>query len=295
MIGSDAGGSSDVAPSETGAPGAGGGVVTTGAGVLAPATGEMAKSADSTGVTGGSVGVPAAIDNSPVSLDAKIAHTAAMELQVKRGDFSAAWQRATRVATAAGGSVTSSSTSDTGNAPRTGTMTLRVPSDHFQGTLDGLSGVGSVRSLATGSQDETQTYVDTSSRLRHDRAVESRLLTLLARTNTVSEALAVQNRLDAIQSQIEVETGRIQYLASITSFSTIDLTITESGHRAVKQPLRAHTSSLGHALNVASARFTANVGRGIVWLGGALPLLLLAAALALAACVLIGRRNRAAG
>ncbi|MBC7643791.1 MAG: DUF4349 domain-containing protein, partial [Thermoleophilia bacterium] len=207
-----------------------------------------------------------------VSLDPKIARTAAMEVLVKRGSFDSAWRRATDVATAAGGSVTASSTSTAGNDARTGNMTLRVPSDHFQRALDGLSAVGKVRSLATGSVDQTQEYVDTSSRLRHDRAVESRLLTLLARTATVSEALAVQNRLDTLQSEIEVETGRIQYLTNITSFSTIELTISERGHVANK-PRTAHTSSLGHALKVAGDRFTANVASGIVWLGGALPLL----------------------
>ena len=74
------------------------------------------------------------------------------------------------------------------------------------------------------SDDLTQDYVDTESRLRHARLVEARLVALLDEAKTVNETLAVQSRLDDVQLRIETDRGRLDNLTRVTSYATIAVT-----------------------------------------------------------------------
>ena len=212
------------------------------------------------------------------ALDTKIVRTGSITLRTKRANFEDAWSDAQAVATGHGGYIVAASRSGAGDSARIGTITMRVPTGRFEDAVDRLRGLDhvSVRGLDISSQDVTQEYVDTKSRLRHDRAVESRLITLLAKANTVSEVLAVQSRLDSVQEQIEVARGRLQYLDKLTAMSTIEVAL--RAPRAAgdtKQQAQDDPSVLGEALRDASDRFNANVASAIVWLGGALPALVM--------------------
>lgn len=244
-------------------------------GVAAPATAPVAATADEATST---IAAP--------ELDAKIIRTGSLQLKVKRGTFEDAWGDAQSVAGSFGGYVLTASRSGAGKGPRYGTITMRVPSGRFDAALDRLRDTShaKVERLDVSSQDVSQEYVDTKSRLRHDRAVEGRLLALLARTETVSEVLAVQARLDQVQEQIEVSKGRIAYLDKMTAMSTIELTLREPGaHSTPKQA--QERSTLARSFDDAVERFVGNIGAAMVWFGGALPVL---AAIAFAAFV--GRR-----
>jgi hypothetical protein len=207
------------------------------------------------------------------TLDAKVLRTADVSIRVRHGRFDEQWARAMRLAGSYGGYVASSSLSKYGaKAPRSGSITLRVPAAHFDDALSRLRALGVVVSLDQSSQDVTQEYVDAKSRLRHDRAVEAQLLQLLGNTRKVSDALAVQDRLDTLQQQIEVETGRLQYLDKMTAFSTLDLHLSEPGAGSPHpKPTAPESWGLGTAIDDAAHRAVANVNRSIVWLGGALP------------------------
>ena len=228
------------------------------------------------------------------SIDAKIVRTASMELRTKRGGFEDAWSDTTAVAGLFGGTVLSASRSGSGDGPRTGTITLRIPSDRFDKAVERLRDTPrtSVRRLDIASQDVTQEYVDVRSRLRHDRAVEGRLLALLAQTEGVGEVLAVQSRLDQVQEQIEISTGRLGYLATMTATSTVDVTLRDPGAKAAAKA-DDRGSVLGDALRDARAQGSENVAAAIIWLGGALPALVLLTIVAIVARVAWRRRSSA--
>jgi hypothetical protein len=227
----------------------------------------------------------------PPALDAKIVRTASLELDIRRGRFEAAWGDVQAVATAHGGYILAATRSGAGDTARTGSITMRVPSERFEDAIERLRGVedATVERLDVASQDVTQEYVDVRSRLRHDRAVEGRLLALLAEAEGVSEVLAVQARLDTVQQQIEVARGRLQYLDKLTELSTITI--------ALRAPATADRDErtagpLGEAFEQARERFVANVAAVVVWLGGALPALVMLAVAGVVARV-AWRRNGA--
>jgi hypothetical protein len=255
-------------------------------GVAAPAVAAdgVARTADSIApVGGGGLDAP--------SLDSKIIRTATLELEVKRGSFEDAWSDAQAIAGSHGGYIVSASRSGAGDSTRLGTITMRVPTAKFDSAVDRIRDIDrtKVEQLDVASQDVTQEYVDTRSRLRHDRAVEGRLLALLAETDGVSEVLAVQSRLDQVQEQIEVEKGRIDYLDKLTSMSTITVSLHGPGSKA--EARKDDDSVLGEAWTDARERFAENVASAIVWVGGALPTLLVLAAIGLVGRIAWHRRS----
>jgi hypothetical protein len=101
-------------------------------------------------------------------------------------------------------------------------ITIRVPAERFDAVLGGVEGLASrVMSRSISGQDVTEEYVDLESRLRNLEATRTRLLDLLERANRVEDALNVNNALTDVQGQIELITGRMQYLRQSSAMSTI--------------------------------------------------------------------------
>jgi hypothetical protein len=254
------------------------------ASVIAPRDGGDVAATDEVAVPSRGLDAP--------SVDARIIRSAGIELRVKRGHFEDSWGDAQAVAGAFGGYIAAASRSGAAGGTRLGTITMRVPTGKFDAAVERLRDLGAtkVERLDISSEDVTQEYVDTKSRLRHDRAVEARLLALLAETDGVSEVLAVQARLDQVQEQIEVSRGRLQYLDKLTALSTISVTL-RAPASAREDAGDDDGSVLGDAWTDARERFAENVASAIVWAGGALPTLLVLAALAVAARVAWRRRS----
>lgn len=232
---------------------------------------------------------PAAGGLAQPDLDARIVRSGAIELRTPRRRFEDAWGDVQAVATGSGGYVIEASRSGAGDSARRATITLRVPGERFEAALERLRDVrgAKVGRLDVSSQDVTQEYVDTRSRLRHDRAVEGRLLALLAEADGVSEVLAVQARLDTVQQQIEVARGRLQYLDKLTEMATIQVSLVTPAATGTDRPER---SELREAFGDAGERFVENVAAAVVWIGGLLPALIALAVLAVVVRVASTRR-----
>ena len=105
-------------------------------------------------------------------------------------------------------------------------VAIRVPAHK----LDDV--VLQLRELATkvdheisNSQDVTDEYVDTESRLRSLEATEQSLLELLGRAGSVEDALEVQRSLAELQAEIEAMKGRIRFLQQTSAFSLINVNL----------------------------------------------------------------------
>lgn len=222
-----------------------------------------------------------------VSIDAKIVRNGALQLASSRKEFGAVWNDAQAVSTSFGGYVISAHRSGVSEDARQGAFTMRVPTKRFDSALDRLQSItnAKVEGLDVSSEDVTQEFVDVRSRLRHDRAVEERLMLLLARAQGVSEVLAVQSRLDSVQQRIEVARGRMQYLEKMTTMSTIEVTISAPSKVSAKSSERVNHGVIVSALIQAKTDFVRNAAAIIVWVSGLLPVLIL-----LTASGLIGRR-----
>ncbi len=71
------------------------------------------------------------------------------------------------------------------------------------------------------ASDVTEEFTDLQSRLRNLEATETQLLRLLERAETISDILTVQDRLNAVQNDIEFVKGRLQLIDDLTDLATI--------------------------------------------------------------------------
>jgi len=108
-------------------------------------------------------------------------------------------------------------------------ITLRVPERLFDSAMKRFAKLGEVQSTSTASEDVTSQYVDLQARLRHYRAVESRLVRFLAATDNVNQMLAVQDRIDEIQLTIEQLSAQLKSLSETTAYGTLSIYLREQG------------------------------------------------------------------
>ncbi len=113
-------------------------------------------------------------------------------------------------------------------------LIVRVPTENFQEFIDGISeGVDYFDQRTITRQDVSEEFVDLEARLKAKRTLEERYLELLKKANNVKEMLEIECELSNIREEIEAKQGRLQYLQSQVSMSTINIefykTTTETG------------------------------------------------------------------
>ena len=105
-------------------------------------------------------------------------------------------------------------------------VSVRVPAQALDDAVLGIREVGiEVVSELSSSQDVTDDYVDTKSRLTSLRATEQALLSLFERAVEVDDALEVQHELATVQADIEALLGRIRYMEETAAFSLINVRV----------------------------------------------------------------------
>jgi uncharacterized protein DUF4349 len=206
----------------------------------------------------------------------QIVQTSSVRLSVQRGRFDETVDEARSIAAGLAGFVVSSSASQ-GSAQRLvrGTLVLRIPARNYAEAMKALASLGRVEARRENGQDVSQEYVDLRARTRQLQAVESQLLELLDRANTVGAALAVQQQLSQVQLDLEQARGRLQYLDDQVAFSTISLDLHE---RVLPIPTSGGDRfGIVDAWSKAAAGFLAVLGWTFVVLATAAPLVLILA------------------
>jgi hypothetical protein len=134
--------------------------------------------------------------------------------------------RLTGIADSKGGFVLSSDVTTTkdgsGEELRTATVVFRVPSAAFDETLTAVRSLGKrVSDEKVTGQDVTEEYVDVEARIKAEHAVEDQYLSVLKQATSITDILAVQQKLGEVRTEIERAEGRRRFLESQTSFSTV--------------------------------------------------------------------------
>jgi hypothetical protein len=208
-------------------------------------------------------GSPAAENfvRSPGSL--KLIWTASLQIEVP--NFRAAVDQAGKAVIALGGYVSDRQSSDDGAGHQRGQITVRVPSERFDGAVSALKALGQVRNEAVQTQDVTKAYSDLETRLKVKRETASRLREILTRqTGKVSEVLEVEREIARVIEEIEQAEGERRYFDNQISLSTITVSLHEPAAMvtpgaldpivyALRQSLRTMGESFGSLIELASA------------------------------------------
>lgn len=138
-----------------------------------------------------------------------------------------------------GGFVVSSnlyqSTTDFGMEVPSASITIRVPSEKLQETLDAIE-AESIRvvSQSQSGQDVTSQYTDLQSRLRNLEDAEALLREIMEDADDTEDVLNAFYQLNSITEQIEVLKGQIQYYEESAALSAISVQLIAS---AADQPI----------------------------------------------------------
>lgn len=153
------------------------------------------------------------------SIDRKIIQTASLSLQVKA--VGEAFQEVGRIATGAGGFVTSSNFSNEGEE-QVASITIRVPAVRFQQVLTSLRSLAvKVENEQSEASDVTEEFSDLAARVRNLQATEAQYLEFLKQAKDIGEVLQVQDRLNSVRAEIEQAQGRMNLLENLSDLSTV--------------------------------------------------------------------------
>ena len=110
---------------------------------------------------------------------------------------------------------------------KTGTVTVRVPAENFDTLVSGVKELAvEVELESSNSQDVTEEFVDLEARLGNLEATADRVRNFLDEARNVEEALAVNQELSRLESEIEVIKGRMKFLSESAAFSTLTVHLT---------------------------------------------------------------------
>ena len=132
-----------------------------------------------------------------------------------------------------------------------------------------------MQGVQTSADDVTGQYVDLSARLAQARSVDRRLLGFLSQARSVTEALAVQARIDATEIKVEELTGQLKALREQVTYGTLTVSITQrAAHHAT-----AHRGGFLGALSTSWRHLVGGFEAIVVGLGAIIPFAVLLAAL----------------
>lgn len=164
-------------------------------------------------------------------VERKIVYTANLEMETK--DIETALNQIKTTLDEYGGYIESEnrnnwSSYETLYTRRNARMQLRIPSEHFDSFLNGLSNENLIiNSMHKDSEDYSEYYYDKESRINSLRIQETRLLELLANADDVSIMLQIENNLTDVRYQIESLTKELKTIDARVDYSTISLNIYE--------------------------------------------------------------------
>jgi hypothetical protein len=222
---------------------------------------------------------------------ARVIRNATLDLRIARHSFAAVVSRVTTIGSSEGGYIADANTNEAAATP-SGVMTVRVPSGRFNDTVGKLRALGTVVTETTHGNDVTGQYTDLNARLSAAKATRDAYLTVLAKATNIGDILAIQDRIQGVQTQIDQLQGQINSLDNQTTYATITMSVTEPGPKAKPIEKVHHRTGLAVAWDNARDGFARRIEGLISHSGSALVILLGLLALALGLRFLVPRARR---
>jgi len=157
--------------------------------------------------------------------DKKVIKNAHLSLVVKK--IEEAISAIKSITEGTGGFVENSSVYETGDDRKGGNITVRVPSDTFDASVDEIKGVAiKVSREDVNARDVTEQFVDMEARLKNMKAEEQQYLDIMKRAVKIEDVLNVAKSLADVRGRIERLEGQLNYLSRQVDMSTISISLT---------------------------------------------------------------------
>lgn len=188
-----------------------------------------------------------------------------------------------KLAASMGGYVGNTTQTTGSNMVRSADVELKIPSERYDAAVGNLAPIGKLESQTSTAEDVGEEFFDVSARQTNAHRLEERLITLLAtRTGKLDDVLAVERELARVREEIERYEGRLRYLKSHVSTSTLMVNLHEK--RSVVSGYNG-TNIIAESFRNAWRNFVQFIALLISSLGWLIPL-----AVVLVAGVLVAKR-----
>ena len=153
-------------------------------------------------------------------VDRKIIHTGTITVRVE--SYAKTRKKVEALIAEAGGFIAHADIQHAQDEVSSATLVLRIPAERLAHIMRELGQLGEIRAESLQAADVTEEYFDVDARLRNARALEARLIELVAtHTANVSDLLTVEQELARVREQIEIFQGQINRLDNQTSLATL--------------------------------------------------------------------------
>lgn len=104
------------------------------------------------------------------------------------------------------------------------TMTVRLPSENFEGFVGDISkGVSYFDKRDVTADDVTEEYIDVEARMKAKKVLEERYYDMLRKATKVDDMLQIEQQISAIRQEIDAAEGKLRYIRSRVSMSTVTI------------------------------------------------------------------------
>ncbi|SMP74889.1 protein of unknown function [Neorhodopirellula lusitana] len=188
-----------------------------------------------------------------------------------------------------GGFISKSETSRRFNDQQSGVWVARIPVASYADFLQGVSGLGFAESRTEDAQDITAEFIDVEARIRNNKKLEERIITMLKeRTGKLSDVLDIERELSRVREEIERMEGRLRVLADRSAMATITIRCREEKEYVPpKSPTLGSRAQRSWAGSISTLRAT---GENLVVAGIAIVPWLIVLAVPLFIVVVVARR-----
>jgi hypothetical protein len=101
---------------------------------------------------------------------------------------------------------------------------IRVPAAAFDPLMADIEAIGErIEARSVNTQDVTEEFIDVEARLKTKKELEARYLSLLRQANSVADIIAIESQITNTRADIESMQGRLNYLTSQVSYSTLEI------------------------------------------------------------------------
>ena len=224
------------------------------------------------------------------TVEKKIVKTYRIYLESKA--FDDALSLITHEAERLGGYVSQSSVS--GNAStgrsRSASYTVRIPSADAEAYIDTISAVCNVRSTSLTTDDITDSYYGSKARMESLVEQESRLEAMMDKAQTLSEMLAIEDKLTDVRAQINALNKQIQLMDKSVDYSYIYVELSEVIEYHVEDP--TYLQRLGESFGDSFVNFVEVLGEVLIIFVWILPFLLVGGVIAIVAITISLKKKR---
>ena len=106
-------------------------------------------------------------------------------------------------------------------------LTIRVPAESLDAFVEDVSDKSNITNTRETTDDVTLSYVEHESKVKALETEQTRLLELLAKAESMSDILKIQERLTEIREQLERQKSQLRVYDNMVNYGTVYLNITE--------------------------------------------------------------------